>query len=197
MVRLIILLLLSKSINLSAQHVLQNPSFENEPKASSIPKGWNTCLKGSTPDVLPGPWSVKKKAQHGYTFVGLITRDNGSYESIGQKLTTSLKANECYSFSIYLARSNEYIGYNLPLRLRIWGSKSFCGKDQLLAESKAIKHTNWVRYDFQIFTKLPVHYLLFEACLAPGISKPYKGNILLDNISVILPCYRAELISFD
>lgn len=193
MIRLLLIALLMYSVGLNAQYVFQNPSFEQEPKASSIPKGWNTCQKGSTPDVLPGPWGVKKKANNGYTFLGLITRENGSYESIGQKLVRPLKANECYSFSIYLARSNEYIGYNLPLRLRIWGSKSYCGKDQLLAESKAIKHTNWVKYDFQIYTKVPIHYILLEACLAPGVSKPYKGNVLIDDISEIVPCYRAEL----
>jgi len=187
------LILLLYCADLKAQFVIQNPSFEDKPKASTLPRAWNTCNKGSTPDILPGPWGVEKKANDGNTYIGLITREDGSYESIGQKLVKPLKANECYSFSVYLARANNYTGYNLPLRMRIWGSKTYCGKDQLLAESKAIKHTNWVKYDFQIYTKEAVHFLLIEACLAPGISTPYKGNILIDNISEILPCFRANL----
>lgn len=189
------LIMMLYCVDLHSQYIIQNPSFEDKPKASTLPRSWNTCNKGSTPDILPGPWGVEKKAIDGNTFLGLITREDGSYESIGQKLVKPLRANECYTLSVYLSRSNNYTGYNLPLRIRLWGGKTYCGKDQLLAESKAITHTNWVKYEFQIYTKINVHFLLIEACLAPGISTPYKGNILIDNLSEFIPCFRADITS--
>lgn len=179
------------TLTLNAQIYLTNRSFEENKANTLLPTAWATCVEGSTPDIQPGKWGVTKAAQDGISFLGLITRENGSYESIGQKLNTPLDANSCYTFSIYLARADNYSSYNLPLRLKIWGSKSFCGKDQLLVSTKAIKNIQWTKYEFQIYTKEKVHFLLLEACNAPGITIPYRGNILIDNISEIKPCFKA------
>ncbi len=193
MIRLIILIAFTFFIkNTYGQNALVNPSFEEQPGKSSVPTGWVTCIPGSTPDILPGKWGVNKAPQNGMAYLGLITRENGTFESIGQKLKKPLDANSCYNFSVYLSRSDSYTGYNLPLRLKIWGSKKFCAKEQLLVSTKAIKHTDWARYDFQIYTKSKIHFLTLEACSAPGITIPYKGNILIDNISDIKPCFKAE-----
>lgn len=175
------------------QITLTNPSFEEKPGVSNVPYGWVTCTPGSTPDILPGKWGVNKSPQQGMGYLGLITRENGSNESIGQKLKKPLDANSCYTFSVYLSRSESYSGYNLPLRLKIWGSKKFCGKEQLLVSTKGIKHTEWIKYDFQIYTKTRIHFIVLEACKAPGITIPYRGNILIDNISEIKPCFKAEI----
>lgn len=181
------------TLTLNAQTYLTNRSFEDNTANTLLPTDWATCVEGSTPDIQPGKWGITKAAQDGINYLGLITRENGSYESIGQKLNSPLDANSCFTFSIYLARSDNYASYNLPLRLKIWGSKSFCGKDQLLVSTKAIKNTQWAKYDFQIYTKEKVHFLLFEASKAPGITIAYRGNILLDNISEIKPCFKAAL----
>lgn len=190
--RTIIFLLFISALSVNAQVVLKNSSFEGQPGVSAIPTDWVTCIPGSTPDILPGMWGVNKPAQDGMSYLGLITRENGSFESIGQRLPKALEANTCYVFSVYLARSESYVGYNLPLRLKIWGSKEYCGKDQLLVSTKTIKHTNWEKYEFQIYTKEKAHFLLFEACTAPGITTPYRGNILMDELSPITPCFKAE-----
>lgn len=173
---------------------MKNASFEGDPGKSIVPKGWVTCIPGSTPDILPGKWNVSKAPQDGFSYLGLITRENGTFESVGQRLETPLESNSCYTFSVYLARSDTYTGYNLPLRLKIWGSKKYCDKEQLLVSTKAIKHTNWEKYEFQIYTKSKVHFLVFEACKAPGITEAYRGNILIDNISQIKPCFKAEIL---
>ncbi len=186
------ILLCLLSLSGFGQISLGNPSFESKPGNAAIPDKWVTCVPGSTPDILPGVWGVNKAPQDGMSYLGLITRENGSKESIGQRLSKPLEANTCYTFSVYLARSETYVGYNLPLRLKIWGSKEYCGKDQLLVSTKAIKHTNWEQYEFQIYTKAKVHFLLLEACLAPGVTIPYRGNILIDELSPIKPCFKAE-----
>ena len=176
-----------------AQVYLKNPSFEDIPSISTLPKHWITCDMGSTPDILPGPWGVQNPPADGGTYVGLILRENGSKESIAQRLDKPLKANECYYFSAYLARSTNYQGHLLPVRLKIWGSQALCRKDQLLIETKAIKNTEWVRYDFQFYPKSDIHCILIEPVTAPGVQKSYKGNILIDGFSAFQPCQRAEL----
>ena len=40
------------------QILLDNPSFEGEPKDATTPIGWLECEKGTTPDILPGFWGV-------------------------------------------------------------------------------------------------------------------------------------------
>ena len=43
------------------------------------------CEDFTTPDILPGFWGEYNEANHGETYVGMITRANGTYESIGKR----------------------------------------------------------------------------------------------------------------
>ena len=176
----------------TAQIHLTNPSFEGEPQDATVPVGWLPCEKGTTPDILPGPWGVFLEASEGETFVGLITREDGSFESIAQRLREPLQPKDCYTFKIDLAHSNTYASYSQPLRLRVWGGQTRCGKDQLLAETKFITHSDWENYEFQFSPKLRLNYLLIEAHYKDGYFS-YKGNILLDNMTAIKKCVRASL----
>ena len=133
----------------SAQITLDNASFEGVSDDATMPTGWHACKAGTTPDILPGPWGVVKEAYDGDTYAGLITRENGTWESIEQRLSAPMMGGECYSFSLFLAYSKKYAGYNLPLKLRIWGSATRCSKDQLLAQTKFVNHTDWRKYDFE------------------------------------------------
>lgn len=168
---------------------LENASFEGEPRDATIPRNWHICKEHTTPDILPGPWGVYLEPYDGDTYVGLITRGNGTWESIGQRLSKPLNAKSCYSFSMQLAHSDTYQGYNGPIMLRIWGASSICKRDQLLVETKPIEHLNWKRYDFQFRTKKRINYLIIEAHYS---DKPfsYLGNLLIDDISPIRPCSR-------
>lgn len=176
---------------------LENASFEDEPQDATMPQRWHSCKKGSTPDILPGFWGVYLEPYDGESYVGLITRQDGSYEVIGQRLPSPLEALECYSFTVQLAHSKSYVNYNIPIRLRIYGGKSFCKKSQLLCESEAIKNTDWETYKFNIYPNEKYDYIIFEAFYAKGIYVPYPGNILIDDISVFKRCPRAELVYKD
>ncbi len=169
---------------------LENPSFEGEPQDATVPTGWMPCEPGTTPDILPGPWGVTNEPSDGDSFLGLITREDGSFESIGQRLLTPIEEGECYNFKIDLARSGTYTGYDKPLKLRIYGARSRCEKTELLYESPLIKHTEWKEYEVVIIPKFEYNYLIFEAHNI-GSSVPRKGNILLDNCSRIKKCTRA------
>jgi len=173
------LLLLVQS-NSSAQTInLVNPSFEEIPQDATMPAGWHSCKQGTTPDIMPGPWGVKTEAFDGETYMGLITRENGTWESV--------------TFDAKLCYSKQYAGYNLPLKLRVWGSETKCSRNQLLAETNFVKHTYWKKYEFDFHVKKNINYIIIEAHYADGVFIPYKGNILIDDISAVEMCKRASL----
>ncbi len=168
----------------------QNPSFEDKPRQSASPTGWESLTYDSTPDILPGAWGVKVAPQHGRTCLGLVTRADGSREDVGQSLGETLQKDKCYTFSIYLAHAPAYAGHNQPVRLRVWGGASRGAKSVLLYSSPLIDHTAWKKYKVEFMTTGEVRYIVFEAFFAPGVLFTYKGNILLDNCSPIERCDR-------
>lgn len=171
---------------------IRNPSFEDDkPAQSKVPWGWQSYTPGSTPDILPGAWGIQFAAQDGHTCVGLVTRPEGNSEDISQVLPESLKGGVCYTFSIYLAHAPKYVGFNHPVRLRVWGSANKGKKEMLLTSSPLIDHNDWRKYPFQFVPTRDMRYITFEAWYGPGITFKYKGNILLDNCSPIEKCDRA------
>lgn len=169
----------------------RNPSFEDTPRASASPAGWQSFTGGSTPDILPGAWGVEVTPQDGRSCIGLITREDGSSEDVCQGLGETLKGGFCYKFSVYLAHAPKYVGYNHPVRIRVWGGSKRGGKELLLASSPLIDHADWRNYKFQFIPNSDIRYITFEAYFAPGASFKYKGNILLDSCSAIEKCNRA------
>ena len=163
---------------------VRNPSFEDDaPTQSKSPKGWQSITPGSTPDILPGAWGIQFAAQDGKTCVGLVSREDGSVEDISQGLPETLKSGTCYTFSIHLAHASKYVGFNHPLRLRIWGSASRGKKEVLLTSSKLIDHNEWRKYSFQFVPTRDIRFITLEAGYGPGISFTFKGNFLRDNVS--------------
>lgn len=174
----------------SSQIILDNASFEGEPQDATIPTGWQPCALGTTPDILPGFWGVKLEAFEGDSYLGLITRDDGTWESIGQRTSATIKSGDCYEFSLMLAHSKEYAGYNKAIKLRIWGGKTACSKDEIIGESPFINHTEWKKYLFKFSPDTDLNYIIFEAQHMDGIYFNYRGNILIDDCSPIQDCER-------
>lgn len=178
------------SLDLGAQAIeLSNPSFEGEPRDATVPQGWLACKEGTTPDILPGYWGVYMEPSDGDTYVGLITRENNTWESIGQRLTAPLKKGDCYSFSLDLAHADTYSGYGGPLKVRIYISKLKCQKDQLIFESPLIEHTDWQSYRVKFTPNNEYRYILIEAFHSEDPFQ-YKGNVLIDRIRPIVACDR-------
>ncbi|MEQ1745997.1 MAG: hypothetical protein ABMA02_11255 [Saprospiraceae bacterium] len=169
---------------------LQNPSFEDRPQASHCPSGWVSFTLGSTPDIMPGAWGVHVRPQDGLSCMALVVREDGTREDVSQRLPQSLQPGVCYTIVMHLTHSKEYVGYNLPARLRIWGG-SEREKRQMLATSGLIDHEDWKEYKFQFVPNHEMRYITFEAFYAPGSLRKYRGNILLDNCSPIERCDRA------
>lgn len=200
LIRIISILILVVSATIvQAQTIrLDNPSFEDEPAAGSTPIGWRNCGNpGETPpDTQPNAtFRVYKKAQKGDTYLGLVTRDTDTWESVGQSLETPLIGGECYDFSVYLARSESYLSrrrvdtvqtqFTQPIRLRIWGGNNYCDKRELLAETDVIEHTKWKEYDFKFKPRREYNFIMLEAFYMTPTLVAYNGNILVDNCSAI------------
>ncbi len=184
-----------------AQDVFEliNPSFEiNDPEVGLPPSGWEDLgLKGETPpDRQPGRFDVSLPAQDGELYVGMVVRENNSWEGLGQRLRGFLKKDSAYTFSVYLTRSQRYmsatrtstamINFNAPTILKIWGYNTATQQEELLAESSAISHSEWVKYSFILKPALAdFDELDLMAYYAPGFEKK-NGNLLMDNCSAIV-----------
>ncbi len=181
---------------------LENPSFEGEPSPSRPPQGWYFCGQPgeSPPDVHPGGFfGVDRLAQDGATFVGMVVRDNGTNEGIGQRLSVPLQAGQCYSFSLYAARSETYhsisrltggpANYEQPVALYIWGGFANCDRRELLAKSPSIISSTWKPYTFSLLPGKAYTHLLIEAFFSIQAT-PYNGNVLIDQASplTLAPC---------
>lgn len=195
---------------------LRNPSFEDSPRKGGYYqnaieaqrnniKGWYDCgiinfALETAPDIHPSDyWSNTKQPSHGRTYLGMVTRDNDTWESVSQELPSPLKAGKCYSFSIELSKSERYISgsrlnaenklkynYTTPSVFRLWGGYGYCGTAELLAESVPVKNSEWKTYTFKLSPKANYKYITFEAFYKVPVVFPYNGHILVDNCSKII-----------
>jgi outer membrane protein OmpA-like peptidoglycan-associated protein len=189
---------------------LYNPSFEGPPANSSPPVGWDDCgfAGESPPDTQAGDgtiFKVNQKAQAGRTFLGMVARDNDTWEAVSQQLTSPLLKGQCYSFSLWLSRSKRYyslrksgldtVEYTTPVKIRVWGGIRGCDKRELLAESTLIDHSEWKRYDFKLKPTQNLGMIMIEAFYKTPSLNAYNGNILIDNASDIIPIPCDQLAS--
>ena len=205
---LLLFISLFLSISISAQYDtirVKNNSFEDRPRAGeyytpSI-KSWYDCgavqfPRETAPDIHPIDfWEVRLPASDGKTYLGMVVRDNESWESVSQRLTLPIKRDHCYKLSVDLARSNTYLSgsrsrnddvkvqYTRPAVLKVWGSNGYCGKKELLAESVPVENFNWETYEFEFRAKNGHLFVTFEAFYKTPVLFPYNGHILIDNIS--------------
>jgi len=175
---------------LAAQHIeIANSSFDGQPADATVPQGWMPCNEGTTPDILPGYWGVYNEPSDGDTYLGLITRHNNTWESIGQRLPAILEKGNCYAWALDLSHSDTYTGFNGPIKLRVWISKSKCSKDQMIFESPVIGHFTWKTYKVKFTPDDDYQYILLEAFYSED-EFSYKGNILIDRLRAIQGCDR-------
>lgn len=207
------LLLVLPLIGQQADDVIKlvNPSFEDTPGCCRPPDGWTDCGKAleTPPDIQPANppiFAVTKVANHGLTYLGLVVRDNDTWESISQRLEKPILKGKCYTFSLSLCRSATYVSgtkrdinknlsFTEPVIIRIWGGNDYCQKRELLSETKPVDNVDWKKYSFRFEPKSNVQYIMIEAFYKTPTLFPYNGNILVDNASVIqaVPCAQSDI----
>ncbi len=192
---------------------LENPSFEDFPQHSTPPSGWTNCgfADESPPDVQPsGQWGVFWPAMDGNTYLGMVTRENETYESVGQRLNGILWAGTCYQISFFLCKSPVYFsGVNVgsgdekftssirnfvtPIKLRIWGGNDMCNKEELMGETGLVTNNEWERYYIKLSpSKGNYRYIFLEAYYETPTFFPYNGNVLVDEASDIVALENCE-----
>ena len=191
---------------------LTNPSFEDEPRRGTYDprteirspqiEGWFDCgaalfPQATPPDIHQGSsffWENTLNTSHGKTYLTLVVREDDSYETISQRLLGTIKKGSCYTFSIHLAKSKTYMSHTVsnqthkqnfikPAVLRVLGGNGLCDNGELLAESKPVENTDWVKYDFFIEPNGDYTHLTFMAFFETPVFFGYNGNICLDNAS--------------
>ncbi len=189
---------------------LSNPSFEDYPRAGRVPSGWRDCgfPEESPADTHPsGEFDVIKYPSDGNTYLGMVVRDNDTWERVSQQMSSPIQSGTCYSFSLNLCRSELYLSrsrvsnananYVQPIKLIIWGGDGHCEKRERLAESPLVTNTTWQSYAFKFEPKLTHTHITLEAFYKTPVLFPYNGNILVDNASEIapMPCEEAPVIA--
>jgi len=170
-----------------------------------VDSGWQEFPAESIPDIHPSSsgnraFGVDLKAEHGNTYLGMVTRPNNSWEYVSQKLKSRFQIGACYSLSMYVARSEKYnsyirvaedsnemlvVDFTNPIIVRIWGGSCEDAKEELLAQSEPISNVDWKRIDFQLFPLLDYKYITIEAYYRNGFDQPYAGHVMIDNLSDI------------
>ena len=181
---------------------LDNPSFEDMPIAGRAPTGWLDYgpVSETPPDVQPyGGFRVTKAAFHGNTYIGLVTRDHNTWESVGQKLSKPMKKDQCYDFSFVATRSEIYesatkhnqmktVNFNKAVTVRIFGGVTAGERSELLAVSELIESSEWQTYKLQFKPSNDYNYIIIEAYYKTPTLFPYNGNVMIDNLSPLTPC---------
>lgn len=179
------------------QNLLENSSFEEDiPVCCQVPVYWYDCAdpfeKVTPVDIQPGSFGVTKHAAEGHNYLGMVVRDNGTTESIGQTLSEELRKDSMYLLTISVSRSEMYASisittgqpaqYSTPVVLKIWGGSRYCERHQLLGITEPVTNTEWMEYEFDIFPETDISDISLEACFDEKTKFSYNGNILIDNI---------------
>lgn len=215
------LLSLSASYGQDAEITLNNPSFEDLPHRGGGPydlgiRGWYDCgskllFRNETPpDIHPiNAWQVTKQPADGRTYLGMVVRDNDTWELLSQRMANNIEEGKCYTFDIELSRSEFYVSgskvteqlenYTKPAVLRIWGGNGICGKQELLGESVTVSNDEWRTYEFEFRPNKSVNYFTLEAFYKVPTLFPYNGHLLLDNASLIkeIPCDNEDIPAME
>lgn len=202
-----LLFLLLSGLGLNAQEVIyfNNPSLEGTPRHSALPKGWENCgfEEESPTDLQPsGDFGVYREASHGKTYVGMVVRDNDSWECIGQVLDKGVEKGTCYQLSFEATQSSKYfsqsrvtkktVNYITPCVIRIWGGFANGTGYQIMASTPAIATTDWTIYTLAFTPSDNFDFIYFESYYDSEIGGPYNGNVLIDHLSPIVPCSLIE-----
>ena len=193
--------------------LFQNPSFEDKMGMGKAPMGWYYCGSSefTPPDIhhtsSPGAiFGIETPSSDGLSYIGMVARDNNTVEGIGQRLSSPLVAGQCYALTFDLARSAilnsaspstlQPASFTEALRLEIWAGFENCEKMERLGMTPMIENTDWEKHSIVIKPKKGYTQLVLQAAYRID-GHPYNGNLLIDNLSSLLPvdCAKTDVVS--
>lgn len=189
----------------------QNPSLEGPRRADFAPPGW---IQFSTPNTQPGFWGITMAPSHGGSFVSMVARNDGSYETIQQILPyPTLPDTYWYYLTLDLAWEPTP-DQPYPIRLEVEfastvnGTRSYDRWHTIveeMAKTPIIDHTYWKQYVIEMRCWgndiQPYDAIIFRSRRSDSLEKiipsyHYTGTLCMDNIS---PLYlgKPEYFSVD
>ena len=198
---LLILWIASAGLPAGAQSIVafRNASLEGEARANTAPHDWYYCsFPGeSPPDIHPkGLYQVRLPAYDGGTYVGLVCRDNGTFESIGQHLPAPLQAGACYRWGARVARSRRYQAiarsslqpnsFAAPVRLVLYGGQEACSQEATLGRSEPIAFADWSPVVVILRPRVAIEHLRIG--VVPAEEAANNGHVLIDALDPLVPC---------
>lgn len=188
--------------------LLTNPSFEenlrdeNHNSLNQPPTGWIDCgihmFPKSTPiDILPNRfWSKPNEIHDLETYIGMVVRQDSSYESIGQKLQSNLQVDSCYQIEYFVSRSDNYWSYVsnskekqnfiTPAKVAFYAGNKVCAFEDYLGESPPINSSEWIQYKLEFKMPSDANYFFIVAEHIKFDSVAYNGHVLVDCLSAIV-----------
>ncbi|HLF65754.1 MAG TPA: hypothetical protein VI603_18480 [Saprospiraceae bacterium] len=183
---------------------LVNGSFEGTPTMGTYPNGLKLTIAGwqnwspfelkSPPDIHGAHtnyWNVQRFPFHGETYVGLVIREDETWECIAQSLQEPLEEGGHYSILMYTCRDSMYksrltptgeiLNFSNPAQIRIWGSEHVKEFGELLAESGTVEHTKWQKQTFDLFPSKTYKYIILQAYYPSEDELAMNGHVLIDN----------------
>jgi hypothetical protein len=143
-----------------------------------------------------GLYRVQLSAADGQTYVGMVCRDNGTFESIGQQLPTPLAGGQCYRWQGQAARTTRYLSiarstlrpddFSAPVRLAFYGGTDACADDYLLGESDSIRFADWQL--LTVILRVPATSTHLRIGVLPFDTTAANGHVLLDHLQPLVPC---------
>ncbi len=177
---------------------ITNPSFEDTPRQNYPPEGWFDCsFHNESPIDVHGYESeffgVKELPADGETFVGMVTRDNETYEGISTKVLQPLLADSTYEISIMVKQASAYnsisratsrpVNYINPTLLEAWAGQLSCQMNTFLWEYKVEGYGNWDLVTFNLTPEKNIRYLSLYA-RHPENAEYTNGHILIDDLQI-------------
>ncbi len=178
---------------------IENPSFEGRASHSTVAPDWEYCTfpDETPPDTQPGAFGVELPALDGKTYLGMVTRDNGTYESVIPTLSSPIQAGVCYEWIIHIRQSEKYSSisrttskedvFEDAVNLVLLGSeKKPCKADVPLIIVKEIQgERNWKKVKLRFKSDKELKHLILA--VFPSNNEKSNGHLLLDHFYPIVP----------
>jgi hypothetical protein len=140
--------------------------------------------------------------------MGMVVREDGSFEAIGQKLPIPMTSGTIYAFSMHLAKSPlllspvrsapmDSVSFDTPVVMRVYAGMSACDRLQLLAETAPIDHSGWKEYLVLLTPQADYTHISFVAYFAAPYLEFYNGHLLADHFSDLVPVNLSEVSDED
>lgn len=165
-----------------------------------MPRDWINAgpITETPPDVHTNQqphFGVRHHAAHGEAYLGMVARDNFTFESIAQRIPGKLQAGTTYELRLWVSYSPDLasvsrltqrpVVYDQPIPFDVYLSDKANGDPfELVVRSEPVTHTDWQEYAVRFTPTKAYKYLRIGAGMNTLYARPVCGNVLIDDLSL-------------